>query len=247
MRSTRAALWIAALCVAHAAHAWTKDELIAKHIEARGGLDKMQAIRTLRFEGTRTRSGGGFEMAFVEIRKRPGSLRSETTNQGRTWMRATDGKEGWSVQPFRGRKDPERLPADALEELSYDADLDGPLVDADTKGNRIAYLGLEDVDGTEAHKLEVTRASGDVDFVYLDPDYFPRDPRSRPARSRVETETDYGSYERVAGVYFPFSIESGGKGSREKGQKVTITKAEANVSVDDAIFGFPGGKPAQGK
>ena len=51
----------------------TPDEIVARHIEARGGIEKIKAISTLRFEGTRTRAGGGFEMAFVEIRKRPGS------------------------------------------------------------------------------------------------------------------------------------------------------------------------------
>jgi len=181
-------------------------------------------------------------MRFVEIRKRPGSMRSEATMQGLTSIRACDGAEGWSVQPFRGRKDPEKLPADALRELSYEADLDGPLIEDRQKTDQVSYLGVEDVDGTAAHKLKVTRASGDVEFVYLDPDYFleiRRVSRHRVRGTMVETETDFGSYERVSGVYFPFSIETGAVGSSEKGQKVVITKAEANIPVDDAIFRFP--------
>lgn len=236
--------WIAVVLAAASTRALTVDELIAKNVEARGGLEKLRAIRTLRVEGTRTRAGGGTEMAFVEIRKRPLSLRSETTMQGLTSIRASDGKEGWTVQPFRGRKEPEKLTVDAFEEIGYEADLDGPLVDAASKGNRIRYLGTEDVDGTDAHKLEVTRPSGDVDFVYLDPDYFleiRRLSQHLVRGTRIETETDYGAYEQVAGVYFPFSIESGAKGSR--GQKINITKAEANLEVDDAIFRFPGGSP----
>jgi hypothetical protein len=62
--------------------------------------------------------------------------------------------------------------ADAVREMGYDADLDGPLVDGVAKGNKVEYLGTEDVDGTDAHKLKVTRPGGDVEYVYLDPDYF---------------------------------------------------------------------------
>lgn len=234
--------WIAVVLAAGSARALTADELIAKHIEARGGLDRLKAIQSLRLVGTRSRAGGGLEQTWVEIFKRPGSLRLEITMQGLTMIRAGDAGEGWTVQPFRGRKDPEKLPADALKELGYEADLDGPLVDSRAKGIAIDYLGTEDVDGTEAHKLKVTRPTGDVDYVYLDPDYYLEIRRVTQHRVRgtlVEGETDFGNYERVAGVYFPFSIESGAKGASEKDQKVNIAKAEANVAVDDAIFRFP--------
>ena len=246
MRVPCCALMAVIALAAGSARALNVDELIARNIEARGGLEKLHAIQTLRVEGTRTRLGGGFEMPFVEIRKRPGSIRSEATMQGLTMIRAYDGKEGWAVQPFRGRKDPEKLPADAAKQMAYDADLDGPLVDYKEKGNRVDYLGTEDVDGTEAHKLKVTRSTGDVDYVYLDPDYYLEIRRLSQHRVRgteSEVETDYGAYERVNGVYFPFSIESGAPGSTEKGQKTNVTKAEANVAVDDALFRFPGSAP----
>jgi hypothetical protein len=56
--------------------------------------------------------------------------------------------------------------------------------------------------------------------------------------AKVEVETDLGDYEKVNGVYFPFSIEAGSKGSTDK-QKTILERGEANVSVDDAIFQFP--------
>jgi len=250
MQRSRFAFWAAMVLAAGSARALTVDELIAKNIESRGGMEKLKAIQSLRTEGTRTRSGGGFEMSFVETKKRPGAMRSEATLQGLTMVRAYDGKEGWAIQPFRGRKDPEKLSADAVKEMVYDADLDGPLVDTKTKGNEVEYLGTEDVDGTEAHKLKVTRSTGDVEYVYLDPDYFLEIRRVSQHRMRgteIESETDYGAYEQVNGVYIPFSIESGPKGSTERGQKVTVTKAEANVTVDDAIFRFPASAPAATK
>jgi hypothetical protein len=54
----------------------------------------------------------------------------------------------------------------------------------------------------------------------------------------VETVTDFGDYEQVAGVYLPFAQESGMKGSSDR-QKVQFEKAEANASAPGNTFQFP--------
>jgi hypothetical protein len=87
----------------------------------------------------------------------------------------------------------------------------------------------------------VTRRNGDITTVYLDPDYFLE---IRIVNRRIqhgvpsETVTDYGDYERVNGVYFPFAQSSGIRGSSDR-QKVQYDKAEANVVTDDAPFHLP--------
>ena len=75
--------------------------------------------------------------------------------------------------PSRVARNPEKLSADDAKALGEDAaDFTGVLVDYKAKGYTLDYLGTEDVDGTDAHKLRVTRPNGDVSYVYLDPDYF---------------------------------------------------------------------------
>ena len=136
------------------------------------------------------------------------------------------------------------MSADDTKSLMEDAEIDGPLVDWKTKGSTVEYLGTEDVDGTLAHKLKVVRKNGDVTFVYLDPDAFleiRRTTQRVEQGAQVEVETDVGDYEKIAGVFLPFSIESGRKGDPDK-QKIVIDKAEPNISVDDATFKFPTAK-----
>jgi len=220
----------------------TVDELVAKHIEARGGAEKMKAIGSLQLTG-KLEVFGEFTAEFSLIRriKRPGQMRTDATLQGLTAVRAWDGHEGWAISPLFGRKDPERISTDESKELVDVADLDGPLVDSASKGERIDYLGMEDVDGTEAHKLRVTTKDGDVQYVYLDPDYYLviRILYQRSIRgAQLETETDFGKYEKVNGVYFPFSIDSGPKDGA-KTRRITIEKAEANIPLSDAVFRFP--------
>jgi hypothetical protein len=180
-------------------------------------------------------------LGYLQTKKRPGAVRTDATLQGMTAVQAYDGKEGWKISPFQGRKDPEKLSADDLKSLIEDAEIDGPLVDWKAKGSTVDYLGREDVDGTLAYKLKVVRKDGDVCFVYLDPDHF-LEIRVLTQRvehgAQTEVETDFGDYEKIGGVFLPFSVEAGSKGSPDK-QKIVIEKADANVPVDDALFRFP--------
>jgi hypothetical protein len=161
--------------------------------------------------------------------------------QGMTAVQAYDGQEGWKISPFQGRKDPEKMSADDTKSLIEEAEIDGPLVNWKEKGSTVEYLGTEDVDGTQAHKLKVTRKNGDIQYVYLEPEHFLeiRILSQRMERgSQVETEIDLSDYEKVNGVFLPFSIESGPRGSNDKA-KLILEKAEANPPVDDAAFKFP--------
>src|SRR5881398_1918653 len=220
----------------------TADELVSKNIEAKGGATALHDLQSLRLTGKLlVQQGGQIELAYLQIKKRPDEVRTEASLQGMTQIQAYDGKEGWKVSPFFGRKDPERMSADDVKALVEDTEIDGALVDWKAKGSAVEYLGTEDVEGTPAHKLKVVRKNGDVSFVYLDPDHF-LEIRILTQRMRhgayEEVETDLGDYEKTAAVFVPTSFDSGRKGDPDK-QKIVIEKAEANVPVEDAIFHFP--------
>jgi hypothetical protein len=224
----------------------TLEQLVAQNIEARGGPAALNAMQSLRIEGKLLVNDGQFELHFVQTVRRPASVRTEASIQGLTQVQAFDGTAGWQINPFQGRKDPERLSTDDIKSLAETvADFDGALVDSQKKGNKLDYLGTEDIDGTVAHKIKLTRPSGDTEYVYLDPDHF-LEIRLLSQRTehgvQVETETDLGDYEKIDGVLIPFSIESGLKGSSDR-QKLVVTKAEVNAKADDVFFAFPSAPP----
>jgi photosystem II stability/assembly factor-like uncharacterized protein len=224
-------------------HALTVDEIVARHVQARGGMERIRAIKSLRLTGKVLFGGGDFsiEAAWARAAVRPGRLREEITLQGLTAVDAWDGKDAWSVQPFGGRRDPERISADEARARAQDADFEGPLVGWREKGHAVESLGAEDVDGTPALKLRVTLKDGDVVTIFLDPDLFLtiREARKRMVRGTEQLqESDFGSYGPVAGVLFPLSIESGPP-NRPRMAKLTIEQAEADVEIDPALFGFP--------
>ena len=235
------------LTAASSAFALTADELAAKNVAAKGGAEKLAALQSLRLTGKLLVNGDTLQLGYVATVARPDSLRQEATLQGLTLIQAYDGTQGWKVNPFQGRKDPEKMSADDAKDLSEDAaDFTGALVDWKAKGYKLDYLGTEDVDGTEAHKLRVTRPNGDITYVFLDPDYVLE---IRTITRRIqhgvprETVTDYGDYEQVNGVYFAFAQASGPNGSSDR-NKLQFDKAEANTPLDGALFRFPATQPA---
>jgi hypothetical protein len=219
----------------------TVDQLVTKNVEAKGGAQALRELEAVKLSGKLLVNQGQMELGFAQTKKRPGTVRTEVMLQGMTAVNAYDGHEGWKISPFQGRKDPEKMSADDTKSLIEEAEIDGPLVNWNEKGSKVEYLGTEDVDGTQAHKLKVTRKNGDIQYVYLDPEHFLeiRILSQRMERgSQVETETDLSDYEKVNGVFLPFSIEQGPRGSNDK-SKLILDKAEANPPIDDAAFKFP--------
>ena len=224
--------------------AQTLDEIIAKSIQARGGVDKIKAVQSIRSSGIMS-LGGGMEAPGSLIQKRPNMARLEFTVQGLTAIQAYDGKDAWQIMPFMGKKDPELMSADEKKEMEEDADIDGDLVDYASKGSKVELLGKDKVEGTDVYKLKVSLKNGDVKTIYLDADSFLeiKEETKRTVRgTEREIESSLGDYKEVNGLMFPFAIESGLKGSQET-EKLTISKIELNVPVDDTMFKMPAPAP----
>lgn len=229
--------------LAPAAAAQTVDDVIAKNIEAHGGLQKIKSIQTIRTSGKL--DVGFFRVAFQQENKRPDRVREEATIQGLTQLRAYDGKAGWQVSPFGGRKDPELLAQDDMKDLVVDADIDGPLVDYKQKGHRAELVGHDSVEGTDCYKVKLTLKNGDVRLYYFDADSFLEikvETQTMIRGAIQETETFYGDYDEVNGLYFPFAHETGEKGDLNH-VKYTIEKLEINVPLEDKLFSMPPTKP----
>jgi outer membrane lipoprotein-sorting protein len=225
--------------------AQTVDEIIAKNIQARGGMDKIKSVQTLRSTATMS-MGGGMEAPGSMTQKRPDMARLEFTVQGLTAVQAYDGKDAWQIMPFMGKKDPEPMSADDKKEMELNADIDGPLVDYKNKGHKIELLGKEKVEGTDAYKLKITLKNGDVITDYIDADSFleiKQETKRMVRGSEQEIESTLGDYKEVNGLMLPFAMENGIKGGQEK-EKLTISKIEMNVPVDSSIFKMPPPAPA---
>jgi hypothetical protein len=243
LREALEGLLLAATLAAPTA-AQTADELVAKSLEARGGLEKLRAVRTVRMTG-RMSMGPSEVPTVVEI-KRPASLRREITVEGSLAVQAYDGTTAWGIAPM-GAGQAEALPAEAAKEMRDQADLDGPLVDSAAKGVRVELVGGVKVEGRNVYELKVTRRSGGVEHAFLDArSYLPvRVEARRTVRgTEVELESTIGDYRESGGILWPYSITNAVKGRPEK-QTITVEKIEVNPPIDDARFKMPAARPAE--
>jgi photosystem II stability/assembly factor-like uncharacterized protein len=244
----RALLGFALILPAASSHAASGppalDDVLGRNLSARGGAQALHALHDLHLAGTIVLGGGGdfhLEAEWQQQQERGGHYREEITLQGLTAISAFDGQNGWAVDPFGGRRDATRSSADDAKTLAQAAELDGPLVDWQKKGHRVELLGREDVDGTLAYKLRVLRKDGDMQYVFLDPDTFLeiRITTQHHVRGAEHiSETDLGNYEQVAGVWIPFSRDSGAKGA-PRSSHLTIDRAQPNVAGATDWFRYP--------
>ena len=149
MRSPFLTLSLLAL-IATPLAAQTADDIIARYITRVGGADRIQAATSLRRTGKFIGSGG-FEATVVQENKRPGMVREEFNLQGMTAINAYDGKTGWKIDPFGGKKDAESLSEDEMHSIVLDADFDEPLIGYKAKGNKAELMGTEQVEGTDVY------------------------------------------------------------------------------------------------
>ena len=226
------------------------DTIIARYQQRLGGAERIQAIQSLRRSG-KFYGGGGFEAQVKNESKRPNKVREEFAFGGMVGVNAYDGKTGWKIEPWQGKKDAESLSDDELKGIVEDAEFDDPLLNYQKEGNKVELIGTDQIEGTPVFKVKATLASnGDVRTYYLDQDsYVPiKYEVMRLVRgAEREFEVELGDYKDVNGVLFPFAVATGAKGSSSANKaQYAWDRIQANVPIDDNAFAKPGssGPPA---
>ena len=241
---TLAALALAAVWVPRAS-AQTADEILDKVFSARGGVDKIKAIRTQRVSGTIS-FGPGAEGPFSVQFERPGKMHMEINIAGQTVVRVYDGKSvGWVINPFSPNKDVQPMSAEELRGISDESDFDGPLLDYQSKGNHIEFAGKDSIDGNQVVKLKLTNKNGEVRTYFFDASTYlliKWEGQRHADNQDLNVETFFRDYRDVNGLKFAFEIDSDSPGVSQQ-QKIILDKIELNVPIDAALFGKPAAPP----
>lgn len=237
-----------AVLIPQPASAQTVDELVARHIDARGGYEKLKALQTIKV--TRTVATPFSDVRVVIYRKRPQLYRVEQgpTQPGATLTpRGINAEAAWDTTQGTIVTRPEAAAAEARE---LEADFDGLLVDWKQKGHTVTFEGKETLPSGETYKLRVKTKSGAERSIYLDAKtYLERRQTGTlnlPGGRQFNIVLDFDNYRDVSGVKFPFDINEDRTGKEPSLSYVTYTeKIEVNVPLDDAFFATPIAKQAR--
>ena len=223
-----------------ASSAQTADEVLAKVLAARGGVDKLRAINAERVSGQI--SFGDVSGPFAVELKRPLKMHMQLTIQDKTMVRVYDGKsQGWANNPFAGKMDPEAMSEEELRNITEESDFDGPLLDYKSKGNQIELVGKDKVDDKDVWRLKLTTKSGDVRFYLFDANSFlllKWEGKRKNQGQELPVESHFSDYREVGGLKFAFGIDSGSSPA-DLTQKIRIEKIELNPDLSDAEFAKP--------
>jgi outer membrane lipoprotein-sorting protein len=224
----------------------TADEIVAKVLTARGGLEKAKAVQAERITGTIYFNPELYGPFLAEF-KRPGKMHNEVSIQNKTVVRSFNGKDaGWVINPFVGKNTPEPMSAQDVKDAVNEADFDGPFVDAKVKGNTIELTGTEKVEGRDAYVLKVTHKDGQVSSYSFDTKTFLLAKWSGVDTvngEEVTRETHFHDYRDVGGLKFAFELVSNTPGA-DVTQRIVVEKIELDPQIDDGHFGKPPAPPA---
>jgi hypothetical protein len=212
----------------------TVESLVARSIEASGGLDRIKAVRTIRQTGSLSTPDLPGPVPILITAKRPNLNRQEVVLPGGSLILGFDGVQAWRVDP--GAAGPVVLSGEAADAIEQQSDFDSPLVDYKAKGATVLYAGAETFNGKSVHHLKVTDKKGRIQDCYLAADTG-LEVRivSRPGPGEIEQQ--FSDYRVVGGIPFPFLARSltGGRVVAT----ITMTKIEFDVPLDDASFKIP--------
>jgi hypothetical protein len=208
----------------------TAQEIVQHYIAARGGLDRLRAIRTLVFRGPPRANGRpGRQM----LRARPFylSIGSEG-NDGSPW----EAYDEFGLQPRVTD-----APGAALRHTAY---FDDPLVMTLEPGWSVELTGSERIGDRDAWRLRVTYPDGFVNESFVDKTTWLLIGRRFTAPvhafgASATSQAIVGDYRPVNGVLFPFTLRETDLAMGQVQDSFTWQTIEANVALDYAVFSPP--------
>jgi len=224
---------LAAVAVSFSTLAQTADEVVDKHYDAIGGKDNWRKVTSMKMEATVSTQGMDIPITIYQVHNKAMKQEINVMNMVGYVMMTTEG--GWNFLPFMGQTAPEPMTADELEVGKEGLDIQGELLDYKAKGHSVELLGKEDVEGTECHKLKLTRKSGRSTTYLVDAKtfYVVRTISKVKANGQeVDQTMNMSNYQKQAfGIVVPLSMENSSLPA-----PLVVSKIEVNPTIEASVF-----------
>ncbi len=212
------------------------DDIINKYIEARGGKDKLNAMKSVYMEGSRQMMGNEVMVKVTMVQDK--LYRTDFEVGGTTGYTIVTPTEGWNFIPMQSPK-VEPIPADRLKTMQGQLDIAGPLVDYAAKGNKVELQEKETIDGKDAYKIKMILSTGKEVTYYIDTktNLLIQTRQMAPARGNnapQEIITNYSDYKLFDGIMFPQTIANPGAGVMSG--STTFDTIVVNKPVDESEY-----------
>ncbi len=220
------------------------DDVLARYAEARGGLQKLRAMKGCKMTGTITLAGDGPAIPLVVWRKRPDRLRVETTVAGVTSIQACNDRQAWWLLPADGPAARE-MPPERERAFRRQADFSDPLAAGKKKAGRLELLGDEPGEGGRFFRLKRTAPDGSEVLYWIDAGSGLLHKSAAIAGAGTAAApfaVVYGDYRPVSGLQMPFTLENLASGRTQA--KIAFAVIEIDPALPESLFSMPAGTEA---
>jgi outer membrane lipoprotein-sorting protein len=136
--------------------AQTADEIINKYIETIGGKEKLATLNGVKMEMVANYQG--MEIPVEVTSTKDGKMLVKINLMGKEMTQvAFDGTTGWSTNGMTMKA--EKMDSETLDNMKKTAgkDFPDPFLNYKDKGYSAEYVGKETKEGTECHKVKLTK------------------------------------------------------------------------------------------
>jgi outer membrane lipoprotein-sorting protein len=221
---------------APAVHAQTVDEIVAKNIDAKGGLETLKSTHSVRTTGTGSIQGS--EVTMTSFTKRPNFVRNEMSMAGQAMIMGSDGETAWMAAPGLPAKVlPPGPQTEALKQMSQ---IDSPLVDYTARGTKIELGEPLTEGGRRFHHLIVRQKTGPPMHYYLDAATGLESKmviEVEESGQQMAMELRFSDFRKVEGRTVPFATTQFVNGRQVS--EIKFEKIEFNVPMEDSLFRIP--------
>jgi hypothetical protein len=216
------------------------DQIIERHIKARGGADAWRAVEGLASEGVY--AAFSEESDFTMVRRRGDQYRLDFEALGGHAIRARDGETPWWQHALLS-PDPAPIAEGPYKALLERESIFGPvLLDFERRGFEVALAGTSEINGQPTYDLEVTLSETEKETWHLDTQTF----LEVAVDSQVIDHTQgpnpwaqrafYSDFREVDGLMLPFRVdlEFGARLEEMRVDKITV-----NPEIDASQFKAP--------
>jgi outer membrane lipoprotein-sorting protein len=212
--------------------AQTADEIVNKYVDAMGGKDKLEQVKTVYIENTTQAMGNEGPSTTQIINGKAYRLDFEISGQKSTQV-FTD-KGGWQINPFMGATTAQPIPDEIYKQSKGQLYFSGPLYNYAARGNKVELLGK---DG-DNYKLKITNTDSIETIAYVDATSYYLTKITRQASmmgQNLELTVSFSNFKKTdLGVVIPYTTEI-----NYGGQFVitnNIKKIEFNKTIDPSVF-----------
>ena len=242
---TLAVAFCASTLLAHAAGSQlSAEQIVAKNVAARGGLDAWRKVDTMVWIGHLESERAPLpSMGFILEQARPNKTRFQLIAMNARSVRTFNGVQGWKMRPSHdARPNVEPYSIDELRFAQTGPGIEGPLIDYARKGTAVSLGGVEEIDGHKAYRLNVQLASGEQDQVWVDAESFLELRYDRAFHGSVAAShtvsVTYRDYKTISGVQLPSTVLTTAAPGVSP-DRMVIERVVVNAPLEERIFGNP--------